>query len=76
MSDVTCPKCGAAMEQGFLASRSLDFTRPDDWVAGPPEHSIFYGTKVRSKEHCQIAAYRCPNDSYVEFYAPSLPDED
>jgi predicted nucleic-acid-binding Zn-ribbon protein len=75
MADVKCPKCGAIMEQGFLASRSLDFTRPDDWVAGPPEHSVFFGTKVKSKKHAQIEAYRCPNDHYVEFYARDVPQE-
>jgi hypothetical protein len=69
--DVTCPKFGAAMEPGFVASRSLDFTRPDDWVAGAPESSLLFGTRVKSKEHWQLAAYRCPNDSFVEFYAPA-----
>jgi predicted nucleic-acid-binding Zn-ribbon protein len=70
MATVTCPKCGSGMEQGFVASRSLDYTKPDDWVAGPPESSVWFGTKVKTKEHHQIVAHRCPRCSFVEFYAP------
>ena len=74
--DVTCAKCGTTMERGFVASRSLDFTRPDDWVAGAPESSALFGTKVKSKEHWQISAYRCPKDGYLEFYARERSDGD
>lgn len=65
-----CSKCQSPMAEGFVASRSLDFTRPDDWVNGAPEPSLVFGTKVRSKEHHPLVAYRCPRCSFVEFYAP------
>ncbi|HEX4667630.1 MAG TPA: PF20097 family protein [Chthoniobacterales bacterium] len=67
--DPKCAKCGGGMERGFLASRSLDYTKPDDWVSGAPETSLWFGTKVRSKEHHQLSAYRCRDCGYVEFYA-------
>ncbi len=55
----------------FVASRSLDYTRPDDWVAGAPETSLIFGTKVHSNEHYQLSAYRCHTCGYLEFYAPA-----
>jgi hypothetical protein len=57
------------MEAGFVASRSLDYTKPDDWVAGAPEKSLWFGTKVRSKDHFQITSYRCQSCGYLELYA-------
>ena len=71
MSDLKCPKCSGEMERGFVASRSLDYTKPDDWVSGAPEKSLWFGTKVRSKEHYQINAFRCSACGYIEFYAGS-----
>jgi hypothetical protein len=58
------------MERGFVASRSLDYTKPDDWVAGSPDHSLFFGTQIRGKEHWQLLACRCVECGFVEFYAP------
>ncbi len=30
MNELKCPKCSGEMERGFVASRSLDYTKPDD----------------------------------------------
>jgi len=70
-----CPKCQSAMDQGFLTSRSLDYNKPDDWVAGPPEHSLLFGTQVRGKTHYQVVSYRCQSCGLLESYAQpvSLP---
>ena len=64
-----CPKCAGEMKEGFMVSRSLDYSKPDEWVEGAPEASLWFGTKVRSKQHLQIASFRCERCGYLESYA-------
>jgi predicted nucleic-acid-binding Zn-ribbon protein len=48
-----CPKCGGAMEKGYLPGAF-------SWSAGESLWSI--------KRPSRIFAYKCENCSYVEFY--------
>jgi hypothetical protein len=39
------------------------------WIAGAPERSIFFGTKIKGKEQYPIKSFRCANCGYLESYA-------
>ena len=65
-----CPKCRGAMEEGFEISGPFGHPmKPDDWVEGKPEPSIWTGTKLKGKARYQIASYRCERCGYLESYA-------
>ncbi len=69
-----CPKCAGSMQEGFFVSRSLDYAKSDEWVAGGPEPSLLFGTQVRSKQHLRIVSYRCESCGSLESYAPAVPE--
>ena len=49
-----CAKCGGAMEEGFeITGPMAHGVRPDEWVGGAPEPSIWTGTKLKGKERRQ-----------------------
>ena len=58
------------MEEGFLLDHGhANTTHPAKWVAGPPERSWFWGTKVGDKRQCQVRTFRCTGCGYLESYA-------
>jgi len=58
------------MEEGFVRDRSDSATgHVALWVAGPPEGSIWVGTKVRGKETHPVTTLRCVRCGYLESYA-------
>jgi predicted nucleic-acid-binding Zn-ribbon protein len=71
MKPTNCPKCQAAMEEGYLLDRTRGGMIPGDCVEGPPEPSVWFGLKLGGREHLRIIALRCPLCGYLEHYAPS-----
>jgi rubredoxin len=72
-SERRCPKCEAAMQEGFIpvcigpppAVASV-------WVVGPPEKGRLGGVKFDRRNQCQIRSYRCSGCGYLESYATQL----
>jgi len=60
-----CPKCGAAMQEGFLIESKL----PLRWITGQPETSALGGTKISGQQQRQVQSYRCVGCGYLESYA-------
>lgn len=78
MSASGCPKCGGAMVPGFATSAntgaSNSYTQPEIWVEGPPERSLWTGSRVKDKQHYTIVATRCNRCGFLELYAPPQPE--
>lgn len=69
-SSLNCPRCDGQMQEGFLLDRGdLEMRHPSVWVAGPPEKSLWLGTKIEGRESFQISSYRCTSCGYLESYA-------
>ncbi len=70
---MSCPKCSDQMVPGFTTASTNGgtFTVPPFWVAGPPERSMWTGSKVRGKETHPFVAYRCTRCGFVELWAPN-----
>jgi predicted nucleic-acid-binding Zn-ribbon protein len=68
MPDVSiiCPKCDAAMREGFM----LDDLSVGKWVDGPPEYGFLGVLKISGRDMHKMTAYRCPRCGYIELYAP------
>ncbi len=65
----SCPKCGEAMEEGFILEQSSANYVPSVWVEGPPESSFWTITKVTGKRKRLTVTYRCVGCGYLESYA-------
>jgi hypothetical protein len=61
---MTCPKCNAKMEEGFLAG-----PRVAEWIEGPAEKSFWFGVKVRERKRRTIRTFRCTKCGFLESYA-------
>ena len=66
---MTCPKCQAAMKEGFVLDRDQSRNRVEEWVEGEPEPSFWTGVKRLGRTRIEIATYRCPKCGYLESYA-------
>ena len=69
MSTTACPKCGIALQDGFILDKTRDSRGPSEWVEGKPERSFWVGIKLRGKARFPIASYRCPRCGFLELYA-------
>jgi hypothetical protein len=70
MTEPTCVKCNAKMEQGIL----LDLADSNrlyavSWVRAPVEKSFWMGLRIKGKPRYEVRAYRCPECGYLESYA-------
>lgn len=69
-----CAKCGSRMDEGFVLDRGdLEVRHPASWVSGPPQKSLWLGTKLAGRETLQISSYRCTACGFLESYARSTP---
>jgi len=66
---IKCPKCKAAMEEGFILDREHGGVAVSQWVEGEPERSFWTGIKTRGREKFQVTTYRCSGCGYLESYA-------
>lgn len=75
MSQLVCPKCGNAMEPGFV----VDHTQRDnaeesavpEWAEGTVQPSWIGHVKMSGKERHSIQTFRCAGCGYLESYAGS-----
>jgi Domain of unknown function (DUF6487) len=67
---IVCPKCNAAMEEGFILEK-MEGGPPgaDQWVEGAPEYSRWGNLKTKDHKRYQVTTYRCPGCGYLESYA-------
>ena len=63
-----CARCGRRMHPGYLLERS-DTRRVTEWVAGPPEKSIWTGLRTTGRATLPVTTYRCERCGYLESYA-------
>jgi predicted RNA-binding Zn-ribbon protein involved in translation (DUF1610 family) len=67
---LTCPKCGSAMERGFIPDRiDVRYALLREWVAGVAQERFFGGVKLKGKERYYVLTFRCPDCYYLESYA-------
>jgi len=64
----SCPKCQAAMEEGFTLAHQDSARRTTSWVAGAPKKSMFLGLKLPHPP-ISIQTWRCPRCGFLEHYA-------
>jgi predicted nucleic-acid-binding Zn-ribbon protein len=64
-----CPKCQGNMVQGFVVDFAAAQAVVSSWVEGPPEKSVWYGTKVPQAKCIPIGTFRCAACGYLESYA-------
>jgi hypothetical protein len=65
-----CPKCHAAMFEGFIPDRMDGGTAVREFYDRPPEKSIWVGVKLSGRKHYEVKTFRCPQCGYLESYAP------
>jgi hypothetical protein len=68
---VDCPKCKAAMEEGFALNYAPgSAVGVAFWLRGPLEFTRWRGRlNLKGKKGSPMKAYRCPSCGYVEIYA-------
>jgi hypothetical protein len=64
-----CSKCGDEMEQGFVLDNTYGARIVSQWVAGPPEKSFWFGTKLPDNSLIPIGTFRCTSCGFLESYA-------
>ena len=69
MADSPCPKCGSAMEQGFVLDNAYIERVVSHWAPGAPLKSNWVGTKLPEEKLVPIGAFRCSSCGYLEMYA-------
>ena len=69
-SRISCPKCDADMEQGFILDNTYGGRLVSQWVPGPPRKSFWVMTKVPDERALlPIGAFRCSSCGYLESHA-------
>jgi ribosomal protein S27AE len=68
----TCPKCGSAMDAGYLPDMGHGVVFRSWWNPGIPEIRRFVGgIRWKQKEAVAMTAWRCVKCGFVELYATS-----
>ena len=65
-----CPKCGPAMEEGFVLDERHHGVSQSAWVEGEPVPSFWRGLKLSGQRRLKVATFRCSKCGYLESYAP------
>jgi hypothetical protein len=66
---LTCVKCQAPMDEGFIIDHSHTTKTVATWVSGPPEKAVFRGLNLQGKMQVPLRTFRCTICGYVESYA-------
>ena len=66
---IVCPKCGAAMEDGFLVDHTYGGVEKPEWASGTPDASIWVGVRMKGRERHPVHTYRCTSCGFLESYA-------
>ena len=64
-----CPKCNGRMVQGFIPDHTYGADLVGNWIEGPPKKSFWKITKAPVFSGVPIAAFRCANCGFLEFYS-------
>ena len=66
-----CPKCGGAMQNGYLATRFDRFTAMEtNWVDGEAVKSFWVAQwGVKAKDGSPVTTLRCQSCGFLESYA-------
>jgi len=65
----TCPKCQAAMTEGFVIDNSDGGRAVSSWLEGAPVKSMWVGIKLGDKKPIEITTWRCGSCGFLESYA-------
>ena len=68
-SPPTCPKCGGAMEQGFVYDHTYAARFVSHWAAGAPRKSFWRVTTSSGDATIPIGTFRCSACGFLEAYA-------
>jgi hypothetical protein len=60
------------MSEGFLRDHTYGASMVTEWVAGPPERSLWGGVKTGDRTHLRVTVYRCDLCGYLESYAKAV----
>ncbi len=69
MARVTCPKCQAAMLEGFTLDNAYGGRTVSSWLEGVPKKNIWVGVTLDGKKPIEIVTWRCPSCGFLESYA-------
>ena len=69
MRSPSCSDCKARMNAGFTISSHGNQFRPQYWVEGSPEMSVFGTPKTKKKMMFDVVAYRCPDCGAIKLVA-------
>lgn len=64
----TCPKCGSAMEQGFVPDSIYGGRHVNHWAHGLPEKSFWSGISKPARK-IPVGTFRCTQCGFLESYA-------
>jgi hypothetical protein len=67
--NLSCTKCSAKMEEGFILDATRGGWRVANWISGAPVKSFWRGLNLRGKQPVPLRAFRCMACGYVESYA-------
>jgi len=69
MTTNRCPKCGTAMDEGFILDHGHPSHHAASWIEGKPEKSFWSGVRTRGKEKLAITTMRCSRCGFLESFA-------
>jgi hypothetical protein len=69
--DLTCVKCNARMEEGFVVDYYFMARGPGPatWVQGTPVRSFFGYLSLAGRRKIPLRTFRCTSCGYTEAYA-------
>jgi hypothetical protein len=80
MNTPICPRCGGAMEDGFLVDHTYGHqygpVAKAEWASGEPKYSQWSGMKMKGRQRYNVVTYRCMRCGVLEAYARDLAEED
>jgi hypothetical protein len=68
MSVKHCLVCNGTLEQGFVIDHTYGSRLQQQWSAGTPERSFWFGVHEPERSH-KISAYRCTQCGFVMEFA-------
>ncbi|MDX2191841.1 MAG: hypothetical protein NW201_00710 [Gemmatimonadales bacterium] len=66
---LSCLRCEAPMELGYVLDQSDAGRSEQRWVQGPPEPSLWMGLQIGGRHTHAVRTYRCTRCGWLESYA-------
>jgi hypothetical protein len=63
-----CPRCGAALEEGFLLDHHRVTSHQARWIEGAPQEGLF-GVRLGDRKQYRVRADRCTACGHLELRA-------